>query len=164
MGIPGSRTRTPCAPDNKLWILKETQVRDGEGFLLQIGNPGLATEVQLDYQLLEGDYVTSLRPQWTPWQVDGITYDPQWNPISYQIVTQRPNDVLPIVWPQQHKVDAKYVIHYFRQERPAQGRGIPEDGAGRVRNLDGTRPAPSASALHGRPPVPSAGKIVPRRR
>lgn len=114
------------AMDDKLWVLKETQVRDGEAFLLQIGNPGLQTEIQLDYQLLEGDYVTSLRPQWTPWQVDGITYDPQWNPLSYQIVTQRPNDVLPIVWPQQHKVDAKYVIHYFRQERPAQGRGIPE--------------------------------------
>jgi len=112
--------------DQKLWTMKETQVRDGECFLLTIGNPALKSRIQLDYQLLEGDYVTSLRPQWTPWQVDGITYDPQWNPVSYQIVTQRPNDVLPIVWPQQHKVDAKFVIHYYRQERPGQGRGVPE--------------------------------------
>ena len=111
---------------NKLWLMKETQVRDGECFLLTIGNPALTSRVQLDYQLLEADYVTSLRPAWTPWQVDGITYDPQWNPLSYSIVTQRPNDILPIVWPQQHTVDARFVIHYFRQERPGQGRGTPE--------------------------------------
>ena len=109
----------------KLWTMKHTQVVDGECFLLQIGNPKLKSKVKLDYQVLEADYVTSLRPQWTPWQVDGITYDPQWNPTSYQVVTQRPNDVLPIVWPQQHKVDASQIIHYFIKERPGQGRGVP---------------------------------------
>lgn len=110
----------------KLWLAKETQSRDGEVFGRTIGNPALESRVKLDYQLLEADYVTSLRPNWTPWQVDGITYDTQWNPISYQIVTQRPNDILPIVWPQQHEVPAREVWHYFRQERPGQGRGVPE--------------------------------------
>lgn len=111
---------------SKLWLAKETQSRDGEVFGLTIGNPRLESRVKLDYQLLEADYVTSLRPVWTPWQVDGITYDPQWNPVSYQIVTQRPNDILPIVWPQQHTVPAHQVWHYFRRERPGQGRGVPE--------------------------------------
>ena len=110
----------------KLWQAKLTQARDGEVFGLTIGNPGLESRVQLDYQVLEADYITSLRPVWTPWQVDGITYDPQWNPISYQVVTQRPNDILPIVWPQQHEVPANRVWHYFRAERPGQGRGVPE--------------------------------------
>lgn len=111
---------------SKLWLAKETQSRDGEIFGLRIGNPKLTSRVKLDYQLLEADYVTSLRPQWTPWQVDGITYDTQWNPVSYQIVTQRPNDILPIVWPQQHTVPADQVFHYFRRERPGQGRGVPD--------------------------------------
>lgn len=109
----------------KLWTLKRTEIVDGEGFMLEIGNPSIRGPIKLDYQLIEADFVTSLRPVWGPWQVDGITYDPQWNPLSYQVVTQRPNDVVPIVWPQQHKVDAGYMIHYYRQDRPGQGRGVP---------------------------------------
>jgi capsid protein len=110
----------------KLWTMKSTQIRDGECFAQLIGNPAIKGEIKLDINLMEGDYVTQLRPYWSPWTVDGITFDPQWNPIEYHIVTQRPNDLLPIVWPQQSKIAARFILHYFRQERPGQVRGMPE--------------------------------------
>jgi len=113
-----------CGLAQKLWIMKHTQTSDGECFFQQIGNPKLE-RIQLDYQLIEADFVTSLRPLYSPYQVDGITYDPQWNPLSYQLIVQRPNDVLPMAWPMEHTVDAKDILHYFHKTRPGQGRGVP---------------------------------------
>jgi capsid protein len=110
----------------KMHLAKLTEANQGECFGLTIGNPRLQSRIQLDYQLLEADYVTSLRPWYNRWQSDGVTYDTCWNPLSYTIVTEAPNDLVPIVvGTQQHVVDASRVWHFYRATRPGQLRGMP---------------------------------------
>jgi len=110
----------------KLRTMRAAVVTDGEGFALQITNPGLDFPVKLDLRLIEAEQCASLSP-WglTENQVDGITFDQAGNPILYEILKNHPGSGLPTAL-ESEKYRADLVCHLFRADRPGQRRGIPE--------------------------------------
>ena len=111
----------------KLRTLRMSRASDGEGFAKLINNPGLATQVQLDLQLIEADQVTTpdlLGDE--PNALDGIVFDRHGNPVEYHILKQHPGDPTGTLYSEYSRVPARNIIHYFRQDRAGQGRGIPD--------------------------------------
>ncbi|MEP0846059.1 MAG: phage portal protein [Phycisphaerae bacterium] len=125
---------------DKLRLMRETRVVDGEAFLLLRTNRGreetsLDREgvrrpmVMLDVQLIEADRIaTPTLPYPTANAIDGIRFDPAGNPIEYHLLRRHPGDMhLPSISPWDYEpVEAQLVIHYFRHDRAGQHRGVPE--------------------------------------
>jgi len=111
----------------KLRTMRAAKATDGETFAVLTANPLVDSPVMLDVQLVEADCVAA------PWlsladsasDIDGITFDAWGNPGSYAILRQHPGDLLN--WTNEFDlVDAAAVIHWFREDRPGQHRGVPE--------------------------------------
>jgi len=111
----------------KLRTMRAAKATDGETFAVLTANPLIDSPVMLDVQLVEADRVAA------PWRsladsasdIDGITFDAWGNPGSYAILRQHPGDLLN--WTNEFDlVDAAAVIHWFREDRPGQHRGVPE--------------------------------------
>lgn len=112
----------------KLRTLRTTKAESGEAFGLLITNNRLKHPVKLDIRLAEADRVRSnfLTPL-SPKYVDGITFDDDGNPISYDVLKGHPGglntftdlalyDVIP----------ASKMLHLYDWDRPEQSRGVPE--------------------------------------
>lgn len=111
----------------KLRTMCLAKPRDGETFARLYTNPNHATPVTLDWELLECDQVTTpvLMPDRN--HVDGIWFDAYQLPEFYDILDQHPGDM--DYAPKNltpRKIPAKDVIHWFREDRPGQKRGVPE--------------------------------------
>ena len=116
----------------KLRTMTKAKVTDGEAFGLQISNPGLATPVNLDVRTIEADQVrfVDIALLSVP-SVDGIRFDDFGNPVSYHVLRVHPGywsyATGYIGFPWEYDVwPAKFVMHWFRSDRPGQHRGIPE--------------------------------------
>ena len=111
---------------DSLRVLKQTKTVDGEAFARLATNDALPTSVKLDLQLLEGDQVTD------PWLVsfdsgyDGIVYDDYGNPALYRVLRYHPGDALRGFSIDYDEVPARRMIHWYRQDRPGQVRGVSE--------------------------------------
>ncbi len=111
----------------KLRTLRMARASDGEGFAILINNPALPTEVQLDLQLIEAEQVTT--PDLfgdVPNAHDGIVLDRYGNPTEYHVLKQHPGDPTGTLYGEYTRVPARNMIHYFRQDRAGQARGIPD--------------------------------------
>lgn len=116
----------------KLRILREARARDGEAFATIVTNPAVRSSVQVDLNVFECDRVTDpnasqfygLSSTDSSKYADGITFDDWGNPVSYKVLRSHPGDL----WfnMEADTYDARYVIHWFRGDRPGQRRGIPE--------------------------------------
>ena len=109
----------------KLRTIRMARCQDGEAFVLLGQNPNLRSEVKLDLQLIEADRVTDDELERDTSSVDGITFDRFGNPLKYKVLKNHPGSA------DQFGTDSMFVkaenmIHYFRQDRPEQHRGIPE--------------------------------------
>lgn len=109
----------------KLRTIRMARCQDGEAFIILAQNPNLKSNVKLDLQLIEADRVTNNELEKDINLVDGITFDNFGNAKSYKVLKTHPGglwhfgmDVMTI--------KAEDMIHYFRQDRPEQHRGIPE--------------------------------------
>lgn len=109
----------------KLRTIRMARCQDGEAFVLMAQNPNLKTNVKLDLQLIEADRVTDDELQSDDSSVDGITFDPFGNPKSYKVLKSHPGG-RDNFGSATMIVNAENMIHYFRQDRPEQHRGIPE--------------------------------------
>jgi len=110
----------------KLRTASQAKIVDGEAFAVLASNDQLANPVQLDVQLVECDRVTDPRmTQFDPWLVDGIRYDRAGNPIEYTILDEHPGDGYRFTL-DSTTLPARYVLHWFRQDRPGQVRGVSE--------------------------------------
>jgi hypothetical protein len=116
----------------KLRTMRMAKRQDGEAFACKITNPNLPCPVKLDLRVIEADQVRFVDIQLllVP-SVDGIRFDDYGNPVSYHILRVHPGywsyATGYIGFPWEYDVwDAQYVIHWFRQDRPGQHRGIPE--------------------------------------
>jgi hypothetical protein len=116
----------------KLKTMRKARRQDGEAFACKITNPNLPGPVKLDLRLIEADQVRFVDIQLllVP-SVDGIRFDDYGNPVSYHILRVHPGywsyatGYIGLPW--EYDVwDARYVIHWFRQDRPGQHRGLPE--------------------------------------
>ncbi|TWU39330.1 phage portal protein [Novipirellula artificiosorum] len=111
----------------KLRTMRLARVSDGEAFGLLTSNDKIDAKVKLDVRLIEADQVAS--PTLTldrERYIDGITYDADGNPVSYDVLRQHPGDVTFAADEDYDTVPANGVLHYFRCDRPGQIRGIPD--------------------------------------
>jgi capsid protein len=119
------------AHEIKLWAKLRTilsaRIVDGEGFALITSNRR-NKDIKLDIRPIECDMVES----WTSSlakenEIDGIRFDEDGNPSQYRVLKNHPGDYRSIRstgagdW-----INAKYVMHLFREDRPGQVRGISE--------------------------------------
>lgn len=114
----------------KLWRMRIAKIVDGEAFAVAYRNGNGDHPVQLDFQVLEADQVSSFftQPSDKYKEIDGVRFDDFDNPLFYHILNQHPGDAYlsPVRttlggnW-----IDARLVLHWFRQDR-GWLRGIPE--------------------------------------
>ena len=126
----------------KLRAIRIARARDGEAFVLLAQNPAIRADVKLDLSLIDADRVAgdgcvatapspssssaeSAAPNIHPVTIDGITYDPYGNPVSYRILVSHPSDGN-LAEERAIVVPAANMIHVFRPDRPEQHRGVPE--------------------------------------
>jgi len=103
-----------------------SEVGDGEIFAVATNNPNVRNAVQLDVRLLEADYCSDFGGFQSTTFDDGIEYDRGGYPVAYNFLEDHPGDnfVGASHW-KTKRVLADQVIHYFRQDRPGQRRGVP---------------------------------------
>ena len=108
----------------KLRTMRMAKVTDGESFAVLTSNPGVNHPVKLDVIPVEADRVT------TPFtmdihQTDGLEFDAHGNVTAYHLLKEHPGDESTLG---EHsiRIPAKYMIHWYRSDRPEQHRGIPE--------------------------------------
>ena len=113
----------------KLRVMRRARTVDGESFAILSTNPGIKNPVQLDLTVVECDRVanpTGSKPE-TQQYIDGVTLDPFGNVVSYDILDNHPGD---LVWGADlmsyRTFMSANVIHWFREDRPEQRRGVPE--------------------------------------
>lgn len=108
----------------KLRTMRVAKAVDGETFALMVKNPRLASSVMLDLRPIEADHFDA------PWgakgtEQHGIRFDAAWNPTSYWMLKDHPGGDVSFTaageW-----IDAAYVLHVFRCDRPEQVRGVTE--------------------------------------
>lgn len=110
----------------KLRIAKESELRDGESFILLTTNPAIASPVKLDLQLIEADQCGDFVPLFgDPRRVDGIVFDDHGNPAFYHFLPHHPGDDLFAPYGVIIEIPAADVIHWFRASRPGTRRGVP---------------------------------------
>jgi len=113
----------------KLRLARETMARDGEVFLLLTTNKKLRHAVKLDVKVIEADQVEDYFHIPTPEQpVSGIELDDDGNVVKYHVLKQHPGSA--VLWSTNpydfDEIDAQFVVHLFKSDRPGQHRGVPE--------------------------------------
>ncbi|MEW4566117.1 phage portal protein [Bremerella sp. JC770] len=102
-----------------------SEVSDGEIFAVSANNPNVRNAVQLDVRLLEADYCSDFGGYQTATFDDGIEYDSAGYPIAYNFLEDHPGDNFAgASLLKTQRIRADQVIHYYRQDRPGQRRGI----------------------------------------
>ena len=115
----------------KLRTMRASRAESGEVFGMFVANPMVDSPIKLDLQLIETDQVaTPLFAGADDRQaVDGIVFDGFGNPVEYHVLKSHPGDtgLVRFIRPADFdRIAARFVVHYFRADRPGQFRGIPE--------------------------------------
>ena len=110
----------------KLKVTLRGRVVNGESFRQRITNPELATSVKLDIKPFEADRCASPYENIAdPLRIDGIDFDQYGNPTFYRVLDRHPGDLFGTSF-EGRKIPAKFVTHWFDEEREEQLRGVPE--------------------------------------
>lgn len=99
---------------------------DGEAFYLKTTNLRSRDPVKTWIRPVECDYFDDPYEFDRPGVVGGITFDDNELPITYRMLRRHPGDLFAAWSMQADDVDAAYVIHWHKADRPGQIRGIPE--------------------------------------
>jgi len=114
----------------KLRTLNKAKTGDGEAFGHFRTNPGLADPVKLDLRTLECDQITA--PALTAINdenyIDGIRFDEWGNVISYEVLDCHPGALWSWIGARDgyQTIPAKFMAHWFNEDRSGQHRGVPE--------------------------------------
>jgi len=111
----------------KLTTMRQAKIVDGEAVALRVNNPRLFP-VQLDIRLLECDHLANPNGQFENTRlVDGIELDEIGEPLRYHLLDDHPgSDNVFNFTAAGNWHAAGDVIHWYREDRPGQRRGIPE--------------------------------------
>ena len=111
----------------KLRTMRMARAESGEVFALLTANPAVDSPVKLDLRLVEADQIATPVVNLAG-GVDGILFDAYGNPIEYHLLRAHPGDSSSIGASllDFDRIPASAMLHYFRTDRPGQGRGIPE--------------------------------------
>lgn len=111
---------------SKLRTMKMSKDVDGGGIGVFVDNPKIRHPVTLDLRIFEDEQMaTPTLMIASTREADGITFDEFGNPETYHFLKTHPGDPMGNFSLETEQVDARYVIHWFRAERPGQVRGIP---------------------------------------
>jgi len=114
---------------SKLWCMAHAKHQDGECFGIIRQNRALRHRVKFDVVLHETEQIqTPLLPYGEPGYIDGIKFDSFGNPVYYDVLPYHPgsNQTSHNYFTEPEKVQARYVLHWFKMRRPGQHRGVPE--------------------------------------
>lgn len=116
-----------------LHLADKAKTTDGEAIVLRSFDPTRnEDDVQLDLAMVETEQLSGMgtfgpRGSTMEWMLDGIAVDSRGRPSSYRILKEHPGDATfgalageATIYP------AGEVVHWFRQDRPGQFRGVPE--------------------------------------
>lgn len=101
-----------------------TEIRDGEAFIQLTNRPHNANPCKLYPLLLDAERICSPDSAIDTdddFQADGIFFDKYLVPVRYSVAQEHPA----VITSKHYTVDAEYMCHLFRQERPEQHRGAP---------------------------------------
>jgi capsid protein len=116
-----------CRLSDKLRTMVTAKTVDGEAIAKIVTNPPIPADVKLDIQLVEADRLTAPGGVWdTPDYIDGIHLDEYGNPRAYDILRVHPGSPDATNLLQFNTFRRDQVIHFYRQDRPEQHRGISE--------------------------------------
>jgi|TARA_R110000868_G_scaffold410438_1_gene698453 capsid protein len=111
----------------KLWCMAHAKHSDGEGFGVLRRNPRIKHPIALDMVLHEAEQFQTPNGVLGKNQIDGLVVDDFGNPLYYEMIREHPGatnrqhfDIVP------ERIDAKYVMHWFKMRRPGQHRAVPE--------------------------------------
>ena len=111
----------------RLRTARRAKAGDGEAFMIRTNSRRGQLAISLDVRLVECDQFDN--PNETnanPRHVSGVHCDEFGDPIAYDMLDQHPGDLHGFNPLEPKRIDADAVIHWFRQDRPGQIRGIPE--------------------------------------
>lgn len=117
----------------KLRTMAASKTVDGEAFAQLIDNPKVGHGVKLDLRLIEADQVATpnLNPTLENY-IDGIRFDRWGNPLHYDVLPTHPGSTAIASYGASHvpvPVPAEVMLHWFREDRPNQKRGLSEVAA-----------------------------------
>ena len=101
-----------------------TEIRDGEAFIQLTNRPHNTNPCKLYPLLLDAERICSpdsATDTDDDFQADGIFFDKYLVPVRYSVAQEHPS----VITSKHYTVDAEYMCHLFRQERPEQHRGAP---------------------------------------
>ena len=101
-----------------------TEIRDGEAFIQLTNRPHNTNPCKLYPLLLDAERICSpdsATDTDDDFQADGIFFDKYLVPVRYSVAQEHPA----VITSKHYTVDAEYMCHLFRQERPEQHRGAP---------------------------------------
>jgi capsid protein len=115
----------------KLHLMKQAKTGDGETFGLLLTDEVANEPVRLDLVVLECDQVTTpanAMPANIAQWVDGVEMDARGRPLYYHVLKAHPGDnySTAVLYQEYERLPASQVIHWFRQTRAGQARGVPE--------------------------------------
>lgn len=113
---------------DKLHVMAQSKVGDGEAQALIINNAIIPHPVQMDIRPIEAEMFTTPEVQLRPNQVDGILFDDAGNPTEYHVLRYHPGEVNYFQQPygQFDRISPRHFLHWYRCDRPGQRRGVPE--------------------------------------
>jgi lambda family phage portal protein len=111
---------------DKLKTLRKAKCVDGEAFAMIVNNPKVRHKIKIDLRIIECDRVTTPYPNIEKQKVDGIHYDKYGNPEYYDVLKEHPGDISFKSFNDAEKVPAEFMLHWYRQDRPEQSRGLTE--------------------------------------
>jgi capsid protein len=107
--------------------MDKAKTGDGEGFIVARNNPNLRDPVKLDLVGTECEQVTTPQlPYGEVNYIDGIKFDEFGNPLYYDVLRYHPGGQWSFLSATPEQVSAKFVFHWFREDRPGQHRAVPE--------------------------------------
>jgi len=118
---------------DKLRTMRRSKLIDGESFLQFVTNRSLPyDDVQLDLRLIEAEmiatpiglYVPNTTPEGSI--VDGLEFDEDGNVVAYKRLKYHPGSNYMISNFEFDRIEARYIVHWFKRLRPAQHRGLSE--------------------------------------
>lgn len=111
----------------KLTTLAQAKTGDGEAFGIMVFNPKLESPVKFEIVPVECDRIcASFEMISRPNNIDGVIIDSLGNPVAYECMESHPGDTNTATLTQWDRIDARWVVHWFRKDRPEQHRGVSE--------------------------------------
>jgi len=112
--------------NDQLHTMAQAVARDGEACAVMIHNQGINDRVRTGIRLIEAEQLCA------PWSAsykdalsDGIRFDRFGNPVAYNILRHHPGDYGSWDTDKSDTISAEFFLHWFREDRPGQVRGVP---------------------------------------